>query len=179
MACAHSMKLSPVKPAQLWIYGFIPLILYTYACREQTKNIPSETKQNFGKSKLIKKPASSFNDTLIIDRKSAVFYSPDSLQLEKIQLMNEKIVMANIKHNCYYQMQNARVSLKNGWPGVNIVEVSRARYLLFVKSSGADTVIDLNEKNDICGLFLFDRKQDPVLVDMPNVDTFLNEYFKN
>lgn len=87
--------------------------------------------------------------------------------------------MANIKHDCYYQMQNARLSLKNDWPKVKIIEVSRARYLLFIKSAGTKMVIDLNDKNDICGIFLFDGKQDPVLVDMPNVDTFLNVYFKN
>ncbi len=92
-------------------------------------------------------------------------------------MVNEKNVMAYIKHDCYYQMQNARLSLKNDWPKVKIIEVSRARYLSFVKSTGAGIVIDLNEKNDICGLFLFDGKQDPVLVDMPNVDTFLNQYF--
>ena len=99
--------------------------------------------------------------------------------MERIQEVNEKNVMAYIKHDCYYQMQNARLSLKNDWPTVKIVEVSRVRYLSFVKSTGGEIVIDLNEKNDICGLFLFDGKQDPVLVDMPNVDTFLNQYFKN
>jgi len=161
------------------MYGWIPLVLFAFACREQTKNILPETKQVVRKAKLIKKPPSSFNDTLTIDHKSAVFYSPDSLQMEKIQLVNEKNVMAYIKHDCYYQMQNARLSLKNDWPKVKIIEVSRARYLSFAKSTGAAIVIDLNEKNDICGLFIFDGKQDPVLVDMPNVDTFLNQYFKN
>jgi len=173
------MKLLPANPSPLWIYGFIPVVLFAFACGEQTKNNSPETKPVVRKAKLIKKPPSSFNDTLIIDRESAVFYSPDSLQMEKIQLVNEKNVMAYIKHDCYYQMQNARLSLKNDWPKVKIIEVFRARYLSFVKSTGAGIVIDLNEKNDICGLFLFDGKQDPVLVDMPNVDTFLNQYFKN
>jgi hypothetical protein len=173
------MKLFPVSLSPLRIYGLIPVLFYAFACREQEKKIPPETKQVVRKAKLIKKPPSSFNDTLIIDHKSAIFYSPDSLQMEKIQLINEKNVMAYIKHDCYYQMQNARLSLKNYWPKVKIIEVSRARYLSFVKSTGAGIVIDLNEKNDICGILLFDGKQNPVLVDMPNVDTFLNDYFKN
>jgi hypothetical protein len=177
MTRVPAMKLLPASPRPLWKYGFIPFALFAFACREQIKNNSPETKPVVRKAKLIKKPPSSFNDTLIITYKSAVFYSPDSLQLEKIQMVNEKNVMAYIKHDCYYQMQNARLSLKNDWPKVKIIEVSRARYLSFVKSTGAGIVIDLNEKNDICGLFLFDGKQDPVLVDMPNVDTFLNQYF--
>ncbi len=40
-------------------------------------------------------------------------------------------------------------------------------------------VIDLNAKNNICGLYLFDTKKDPEPVDMPNVDTFLGFYFGN
>jgi hypothetical protein len=157
----------------------IPLFLFAFACRGKTKYIPPEEKKASVKPAVIKKPSSSFNDTVVIDRKSAVFYSPDSLQMKNILLVNEKNVMANIKHDCYYQMQNARLSLKNDWPKVKIIEVSRARYLLFIKSAGTKMVIDLNDKNDICGIFLFDGKQDPVLVDMPNVDTFLNVYFKN
>jgi hypothetical protein len=179
MTRVHAMKLLPANPGPLRVYGIILLLLFAFACREQTKNSSPGTKPVVLKTKLIKKPPSSFNDTLIIDYKSAVFYSPDSLQMEKIQGVNEKNVMAYIKHDCYYQMQNARQSLKNDWPKVKIVEVSRVRYLSFVKSTGVGIVIDLNEKNDICGLFLFDGKQDPVLVDMPNVDTFLNQYFNN
>ena len=37
--------------------------------------------------------------------------------------------------------------------------------------------IDLNARNNICGMYLFDPKKDPEFVDMPNVDTFLGFYF--
>ena len=45
------------------------------------------------------------------------------------------------------------------------------------KSNKSKVSIDLNDKNDICGLFLFDGKKDPALVDMPNIDTQLGFYF--
>lgn len=82
-----------------------------------------------------------------------------------------------ITHDCHFQMENARTVLKKYWPGVKIVEACKERYLLFVKQDKTKICIDLNDKNDICGLFLFDPHKNPVLVDMPNIDTELGFYF--
>ena len=82
----------------------------------------------------IKKPPSSFGDTVVVDRESAVFYNPDSLQMERIKSVNEKRVYATITHDCYYMMQNARNVIRQYWPRIRIVEVVKARYLLFVKN---------------------------------------------
>jgi len=141
--------------------------------KDQEKKKEGSTPRN------IKKPPSSFNDTVIVDRASAVFYNPDSLQKEKIKAVNEERVYATITHDCFYMMQNARDVIRKHWPQIRIVEVIKARYLLFVKKDKSKTVIDLNNKNDICGLFLFDPKKDPVPVDMPNVDTILGFYFEH
>ena len=172
------MKSALNNSSPLPIHRIIPFLLFALACREHTKNSPVEGGKTFQKPALIKKPPSSFNDTLVVGSNSAVFYTPDSLQMEKIQSVNEKNVMANIRHNCFFQMQYARSSLKDNWPRIRIIEVSRARFLLFVKTDGTKIYIDLNDKNDICGIFLFDGKKDPVLVDMPNVDTILGSYFR-
>ena len=82
-----------------------------------------------------------------------------------------------LTHDCHYQMQNARQVIKKYWPQVQIIETSKARYLLFVKEDKKQVFIDLNGKNDICGLYLFDGKKDPILADMPNIDTVLGFYF--
>lgn len=160
------------------IYGIITLLLFACSCSEiSKKNNQQEIKSSKKKHLNIKKPGSSFSDTIIINTKSAVFYNPDSLQMEKIKAVNEKEIFATITHDCYYQMQNARLVLKKYWPQIRIIETSKARYLLFAKTNKSKICIDLNNKNDICGLFLFDRKKDPVLADMPNINTVLGFYF--
>lgn len=68
--------------------------------------------------------------------------------------------------------------LRNYWPQIRIIETHEAQYLLFIKRDKRKICIDLNKKNDICGVFLFDRKKDPELIDMMNIDTELNFYFK-
>jgi len=44
-------------------------------------------------------------------------------------------------------------------------------------SNGKVEVIDLNTKNDPCGLFVFNGQKPPLLVDMTNIDTDLGFYF--
>ena len=156
----------------------IGLLILFGSCNQVNKgNIqPSETSK-VTKRRIIKKPGSSFNDTLNIKSNSAVFYVPDSVQMEKMKKVNEKEVFDLLIHNCYYQMQNARQVIKKDWPKIKIIETSTHRYLLFEKANKEEKCIDLNDRNDICGLFLFDGKKDPALVDMPNIDTQLHLYF--
>jgi hypothetical protein len=156
----------------------IRLTILASSCSEAVKEKQVQEANASSKVHLIiKKPPSSFSDTVIINTKSAVFYNPDSLQLVKIKSVNEKNIFDMLTHDCHYQMQNAREVLRKYWPQVKIIETSKARYLLFVKADKSQIYIDLNKNNDICGLYLFDGKKDPVLADMPNIDTVLGFYF--
>jgi len=159
--------------------GLISIILLGFACSQlPEKKIKQPEKDKVAKHPIIKKPPSSFDDTIIIDSKSAVFYNPDSVQMEKIKLVNEKNIYATITHDCYYQMENARNVIREYWPRIRIVEVVKARWLVFVKADEGKIFIDLDAKNDICGLFLFDPNKDPELADMPNINTVLDFYFR-
>ncbi|MEO8172877.1 MAG: hypothetical protein ABI581_07330 [Sediminibacterium sp.] len=172
-------KVSLLHTASCGIF-FFALAGAIFSCREGLKNnagqqdsiISTAVAQN------LQKPVSSYNDTLNIGVVSAVFYNPDTIQLEKIRSVNKEMVYKSLVHECFYQMRNARIVLKKYWPDVPIIETSKARYLRFTGQNKKDTVIDLNKRNDIGGIFLFDRKKDPIQVDMMNIDTELNFYFK-
>ncbi|MEO8861773.1 MAG: hypothetical protein ABI358_10145 [Ginsengibacter sp.] len=171
-------KLPNITSYILATYSAFTLILFTCSCSETSeKNNQQEVKSPQKKHQIIKKPGSSFSDTIVVTANSAVFYNPDSLQMEKIKVVNEKDIFDMLTHDCHYQQQNARMVIKKYWPQIKIIKASKARYLLFVKINKTKIYIDLNDKNDICGLFLFNGKKDPVLVDMPNVDTELGFYF--
>ncbi len=154
------------------------IVLMACSCSSSPEqNNKQVEKDPVPKHVIVQKPPSSFEDTVTIDRESAVFFNPDSLQLEKIRSVNEKNVYGTITHDCYYMMQNARNVIRQHWPRIRIVEVMKARWLLFVKKDKSKMYIDLNARNNICGLFLFDPNKDPEPVDMPNIDTFLGFYF--
>jgi hypothetical protein len=149
-----------------------------FECNRNPDNKGNPQKKTIPQRPFLLKPPSSFTDTLVIKLPSAVFYNPDSLQLEKIRSINKKMIFESLTHDCFYQMRNARMVLKKYWPQVRIIETSKARYLLFIRADKKNICIDLNNKNDICGVYLFEKDKDPQLIDMMNIDTELGFYFK-
>ena len=123
------------------------------------------------------KPPATFLDTATISIPAAVFYNPDSLQLRKIKAVTDTAIFASMVHDCFYQMRNAKMVLKKSYPHVKIIEVKNIRYILFNKAGGKKEIIDLNTKNDPCGLFIFDAVKSPRLTDMTNINTDLGFYF--
>ncbi len=80
-------------------------------------------------------------------------------------------------HENFYQMRNARIVIKKYHPELNIVETTDARFLVFMKSDNTRMIINLDKVNDLSGIFLFDRKKDPELIDMMNIETALYNYY--
>ena len=124
------------------------------------------------------KPPSDFRDTMQIDFPAAVFYHPDSLQLEKIKGLTDSAIFDATMHEYFFQMRNARMSIKRDWPQLKIVEARNVRFLLFRGKANDSTLIDLNTKNDSHGLFLFQPGKKPRFADMMNIDSELSFYFK-
>lgn len=145
------------------------------SCINSSDNKKTNTPRKNVTSK--KKPPGSFSDTVKINFPAAVFYYPDSLQLEKIKVITDSMTFNSIDHECYYLMRNARITLKDYQPEVKLIETTKARYFLFIKSDKSSVCIDLNTQNDMCGIFLFNQVKEPLLVDMANIDTELNFYF--
>ena len=153
------------------------LVCTFLSCRDKEGN-SGKTNYPVSTGKIIvTKPPSNFRDTLIIDFATAVFYHPDSLQLEKIKEMTERGVFEATMHEFSSQMRNARMTIKRGWPSLKIMETKNARFLLF-RGKGINTTIDLNTKGDPYGLFLFQPGTEPHFTDMMNIDTELGFYFK-
>jgi len=156
---------------------FLAAIIPGYSCSDIPSNTSTLKDSTAHSPKVIRKPGSSFNDTLIISQKSAIFYTADSLQSEKIKTVNEKSIFESLEHDCLFQMMYARKVFNAHWKQITIIENSRARFLLFLKKNKTRTIIDLNAENDICGIFLFDGENEPELADMMNIDTALGFYF--
>jgi hypothetical protein len=124
------------------------------------------------------KPPGIFQDTLTIHGEAAVFYSPDSLQLEKIKQQADKAALSSSEHEYFYMMRNARMVIKKTWPALKITEAKHHRYLLFIKKDGSKECIDLDKYDDLYGLFVFDGKRSPELVDMMNIETEVSFYLR-
>jgi hypothetical protein len=124
------------------------------------------------------KPGSTYQDTLRINFPAAVFYQPDSLQLLKIKSQTDSMIFDGTMHEFFYQMRNARMVMKKNWQDLTITEVKNYRYILFVKNDNTSKCIDLNTIADACGMFVFNKKKDPLPVDMSNIETAVSFYLK-
>jgi hypothetical protein len=166
------------------VLAFFALFCATISCKNKTasagKKIENSDSANDKKIKpVFKKPPSTFQDTLKIHGEAAVFYSPDSLQLERIKQQSDNAALASSEHEYFYMMRNARIVIKKTWPALKITDSKHYRYLLFIKNDGSKECIDLDKYDDMYGLFVFDGKKSPMLVDAMNIDTEVSFYLKN
>lgn len=153
---------------------FLVAITFTIACKYGKKPNPGKSSPT---GNLTTKPPSNFPDTLTITETAAVFYSPDSIQLEKIKAVTDTNIFKSSMHEYFYQMRNARIVLKKNLPEIKIVDARNIRYLLFMYNDNKTDYIDLDSKNDAYGLILFNRQKPPLISDMANIESEAGLYF--
>jgi hypothetical protein len=172
-----------MKKILIFLNNFLPVIfisLMLLSCSPQPSKTDKKESNNINTiPKVLSKPASSFQDTLTIRKLSAVIYYPDSLQLEKIRLLTDTNVYKSSIHEFTYQIHNAHLVIEKTWPQIEIIESINYRYIQFIKKDGSKNLIDLDTKNDTYGLFIFNEKKDPVLIDMTNIETEISFYLND
>ncbi len=156
---------------------FLTVIILNLSCSDSHRQTGWIRNENENNKRLKNKPAGSYSDTLEINSPSAVFFTPDSMQLEKIKAITDAMIFESTMHDCFYQMRNSRNSLQKNWPEIKIVEIKNVRYILFKPAVGRHECIDLNIQNDPCGILIFDGNKKARLVDMTNIDSELGFYF--
>lgn len=155
---------------QSWIW------MSLLACQDQNRNVQEKNIQA-SDSIPVNKPGTESMDSLMIPGNSAVFFEPDSIQLEKIRSVVEPGVFEATTHEYFYQQRNARIFLTRDWPSIKIINTKSHRFLVFERPGGKNETIDLNRLSDSHGMFVFDGKNQPRLLDMMNVETQVADYF--
>ncbi len=162
----------------LFLVLLFPALQLFYSCNSNIENKKIDLKKTVPVTEKLLKPTTSFTDTLVIKTLSAIFYNPDSLQLEKIKGILKKNEFESLTHEYFYQMKNARKELKKYWPQIKIVESSKARFLLFIKADKTKELVDLNTYQEFSGMILYDPTKEPIPIDMMNMGTEVAYYLK-
>jgi hypothetical protein len=159
---------------KVWLNLFLIVpVSVMVSCREGGEKNPGAQHENAG---VPRKPGSTFQDTFRVDRKSVLFFHPDSLQLEKIRNVLDPDEFSAVMHEYEFLEKNARKVLAQYFPDIPVLQSNHARYIQFRKAS-ADSVVDLDQLGDPVGLYLFTPSRNPHLTDLPNVDRDLSAYF--
>ena len=154
------------------------MILLLLSCKGPSSGGSAESLPTTNRARIHLKPASSFKDTLLISTSCAIFYAPDSLQLEQIRRITSDQVFRGSMHEFIYQTRNAHIYLKKYWPKLKIVDAKNIRYLVFNNPAGSNT-IDLDTVEDPYGMYIYSARYAPRLLDMMNVETQVPEYFRD
>ena len=162
---------------KLQLLVFFLIVVLSLSCADSSRQKGKVRSEIAAVKKEKNKPTASYSDTIEVNFPSAVFYTPDSLQLQKIKAITDSMIFESTLHDCFYQMKYSRISLKKNWPKIKIVEARNVRYILFKSAAGSKECIDLDTLNDPCGVLLFGGKKKARLVDMTNIDTELGFYF--
>lgn len=115
-------------------------------------------------------------DTLTIDTKSAVFYQPDSLQMEKrMKAVGEENFRAGADDYIYYVNTSVEYLEKQGLP---VLDAKNKKYLKFVMADNKVQLIKLDTLEELWGMYLFDPKQKPYYADITLIEEDFKNYFK-
>lgn len=115
-------------------------------------------------------------DTMMIDKMSAVLYTPDSLRREKrIQLLGEKTF--RISTDDYSQLMNEAAEYLESVKLPTIVAEEK-RILVFKYENGSVQTINTDTLPDLWGIYLFDAKRPPKYIDITEAEKEYKAYFK-
>ena len=164
------------------IFSIITILLFNmigckYKSNKKEQPISNMSNPNQHHPVNIKKPGSSYSDTLMIQGNAVIFYNPDSVQLKKIESVNIPMVYKSMIHEYYYQQKTAKVDLKNIWPKIKLYDITKYRFLKFIYFNAKVQVIDLNQINDISGIIVFNGVKAPEQVDMMSFVNDATYYF--
>jgi hypothetical protein len=158
------------------IVNTLAVLFVIFSCNQRNeKAVPAETQKK--ENTTTYKTPTIYTDTLTITTKAAIFFYPDSLQLKKMRAASDTSKFDAIMHEYDYQFRYVHGVLKKYWTQIQIMEAKNIRYLLFIKTDKTRQVIDLDHKNDLYGLIVFDPSGNPTFIDMTNAESQIAFYF--
>ena len=128
------------------------------------------------KKQVAEEPSPLDTDTLTIDRKAAVFYQPDSLQIERqMKQVGEADFRAGMDDYIYYINVSAEYLEKLGLP---VFDAKNKKYLKFVMADKKAKLVRLDTLEELWGMYLFDPKKKPLYADIIDIEEDYKSYYK-
>jgi len=115
-------------------------------------------------------------DTLTIDMKAAVFYQPDSLQMEKrMKEVGEAEFRMGADDYIYYVNMSVEYLEKQD---LKVYDAKNKKYLKFLLADKRVKVIKLDSLKELWGMYFFDPKKMPYAADMTIIEDEYKNYFE-
>lgn len=115
-------------------------------------------------------------DTLIVTSKAAVFYQPDSVQIERrMKEVGEEEFRMGMDDYLFY-MNESWTYLKQ--QGIPVVEARSKKWIKFISANNKIQLVRLDTVPELWGVYLFDPAKSPYPADMTNMEEAYRSYYK-
>ena len=115
-------------------------------------------------------------DTLTVNNKTAVFFQPDSAQMEEQKrVVGSRKFMSGVDDNISNVSTSTQYLAQQGLP---VVEAIDKKFIKFVSADNTVQVIKLDTMQKLWGAYLFDPKKAPQVADIAKIDKDFKRYFK-
>jgi hypothetical protein len=121
-------------------------------------------------------PVTNNTETLVIDKNAAVFYNPDSAQMEKWKKeAGGKNFETVIDDWSSYMNSSSEYLTTTGLP---VIDASGKKLLKFVKADHSVTEVRLDTLSNYWGMYLFSTAKEPQYADIIMMEESYKKYFK-
>ena len=116
------------------------------------------------------------NDTMVIDKNAAVYYLPDSNQMEKWKIKVGERDFATVADDWSSYMNSSSEYLKT--TNIPVVDATGKKILKFIKADKSVTLVGLDTLSNFWGYYLFSTAREPQFADIIMMEESYKKYFK-
>ena len=166
-------------------YISVVLALFTLISCNQTVNQKEENLNSITtisekkvSTKKINNTKSSKNgiDTVVIKNQTAIIIEPTDKQIEKRKReIGEEDFYIGADDYMWYLNESTKTFRKNK---LNVLNIKNGKIIKFEMENGNNAILELNGKDELWQIYLFDPKLKPKKIDMTDSENEYKTYFK-
>ena len=115
-------------------------------------------------------------DTMVVDKNAAVYFIPDSNQMEKWKMKVGEKDFATVADDWSSYMNSSSEYLKT--TNLPVQDASGKKVLKFIKADKSVTLVGLDTLSNYWGYFLFSTSKEPEFADILMMEEAYKKYFK-
>jgi len=116
------------------------------------------------------------NDTLVIEKKTAIFIRPNDARIDKEKKKGDEEGFATTANDYLYYMSTAQEFLDS--VKVPIVDVSDEKFIRFGANNKKGQLIEVGKSPELWSIYLFEPGKKVKQVDMTMIEEEYESYFK-
>jgi len=116
------------------------------------------------------------NDTLVIEKKAAIFIRPNDVRIDKEKKKGDEEGFATTANDYLYYMATAQEFLDS--VKVPIVDVSNEKFIRFTANNKKGQLIEVGKLPELWSIYLFEPGKKAKQVDMAMVEEEYGSYFE-